>query len=145
MSSAAYKREYRAKNRERLNANKRRWYRENADQLRELARERTKGHRQALRAQAIEAYGGKCACCGEPDPAFLTFDHVNNDGAEHRRELFGSAETAGRARPQTSSKRFLYWLRDNDYPDSIQLHCANCQLGKVRGKGVCPHQKEVMA
>ena len=42
-------------------------------------------YRHKLRADAIEAYGSKCSCCGESESRFLTFDHINNDGAEHRR------------------------------------------------------------
>jgi hypothetical protein len=35
----------------------------------------------------LAAYGGKCVCCGEAEEAFLTLDHVNNDGKQHRAEL----------------------------------------------------------
>jgi hypothetical protein len=38
-----------------------------------------------IREDVIAAYGGRCACCGEFERDFLTLDHVNNDGAEHRR------------------------------------------------------------
>ena len=34
--------------------------------------------------RVLDHYGRACSCCGETEPAFLTIDHVNNDGAEHR-------------------------------------------------------------
>lgn len=83
-----------------------------------------KGVRDRLRKQVIDAYGGKCACCGESNPAFLSVDHINNDGAEHRRSV-----------------RHLYtWLRQNDFPkDGFQLLCFNCNCAKGI-YGICPHQ-----
>jgi hypothetical protein len=39
-----------------------------------------------LKEAAYKAYGGfRCACCGEAEPLFLSLDHVNNDGAAHRK------------------------------------------------------------
>src|SRR6266481_1243298 len=31
----------------------------------------------------IKAYGGKCICCGEAQPKFLTIDHVRGGGLKH--------------------------------------------------------------
>jgi hypothetical protein len=39
-----------------------------------------------LKEEVIEEYGGCCNCCGEPNLAFLTIDHIFNDGANHRGE-----------------------------------------------------------
>lgn len=84
-----------------------------------------------LRVELLAAYGGRCACCGEDTPEFLTVDHIRGNGAEHRRELM----TPGR-------KVLLYpWLRRNGYPkDNFQLLCANCNMAKGRGK-ICPHAR----
>ena len=38
-----------------------------------------------LRLKLIKGYGGKCACCDNNEPCFLTIDHINNDGADERR------------------------------------------------------------
>lgn len=83
-----------------------------------------------LQNSAILAYGGyKCACCGVTEPLFLNLDHVRNDGKSHR-EMLG---TLGGAK--------LYkWLRDNNYPEGFQVLCSNCNHGKSRNKGICPHQ-----
>ena len=83
----------------------------------------------------IAAYGGKCACCGEAEPKFLTIDHIFNDGSQHRKELFGS--TRGN---MFASGRLYRWLRQNGYPkDRFQLLCLNCNCAKGHW-GQCPHQ-----
>lgn len=85
-----------------------------------------------LRAEAIEAYGGACVCCGETTPEFLHLDHTNNDGAEHRREL----KQGGRG---SNSLIVLRWAKDNNWPDRLQLKCHNC--GMAEGfYGYCPHE-----
>ena len=42
-----------------------------------------------LRKRVLDAYGGKCALCGEDRLEKLTLDHVNADGREHRERLGG--------------------------------------------------------
>lgn len=102
---------------------------ETAAAYRAANRERRNAQRSArgkvLRLQAIQAYGGKCVCCGEKERAFLVFDHVNDDGAEHRKIV--------------SSAHMPWWLARNDYPDTIQLLCANCNTAKQWSPGGCPH------
>jgi hypothetical protein len=78
------------------------------------------------RLQCIEAYGGVCQCCGETNWAFLEFDHVDNDGAEHR------------------NIDMMRWMIQNNFPKSIQLLCSNCN--KAKGLyGECPHTKTATA
>ncbi len=75
------------------------------------------------------AYGGyKCACCGEKIHDFLTIDHTENNGRNHRREI------------GTSSNSLVYWLKKNNYPEGFQILCWNCQWGKLKNGGTCPHQ-----
>lgn len=78
------------------------------------------------RKQALEHYGNKCACCEEATYEFLTIDHINNDGAQHRRTDKGA-------------KQIYLWLRKNNYPDTFQILCYNCNCVKTNYKG-CPHQ-----
>ncbi len=82
---------------------------------------------QDLRDEVFAAYGGyKCQCCSETEPKFLQIDHVNNDGAEHRRQMKGGGN-------------HLYgWLKKNGYPVGFQVLCANCNRAKQFGP--CPHQ-----
>lgn len=83
-----------------------------------------------LKMDIINNYGGCCQCCGERRFAFLTIDHINNDGAKHRKELGFN-----------SSYWFYKWLQNNNYPkENLQLLCYNCNLGK-RKLGYCPHEK----
>jgi hypothetical protein len=84
-------------------------------------------YRVQLRAAAIEAYGGKCACCGEAEEAFLCIDHVDGGGNAHRRSF-------------VSTTGLLAWLRENEYPAGFQLLCANCNMAKERPGG-CPHNR----
>ena len=85
--------------------------------------------RRKLRDDTLEIYGGKCACCGETQDEFLTFDHVNNDGNEWRRQ------TGIRG-----SYAMCRWLRDNGWPTDYQILCFNCNIGKHINGGVCPHK-----
>lgn len=79
------------------------------------------------RSEAITRYGSRCACCGEDNELFLTFDHIENDGAEHRRAI------------GDGGKYLLCWIKKNHYPDCIQLLCYNCNCAKGF-YGVCPHK-----
>lgn len=81
------------------------------------------------------AYGGyQCACCGEEIRHFLTLDHINNDGAAHRKEVFGDS------RASAGSHRSLYcWIIKNNFPSIFQVLCMNCNWGKRMNGGVCPH------
>jgi hypothetical protein len=66
------------------------------------------------RLKCIAEYGSKCTCCGEDNWAFLEFDHINNDGAEHRK----------------ITKNMPRWLIENNFPSTIQLLCSNCNKAK---------------
>jgi len=83
----------------------------------------------ALRREIVAAYGGKCACCGEREIAFLELDHSKDDGAAHRKKI-------GRG-----SKACYAWLKKRGFPrDGYQLLCANCNQGRKRNGGICPHR-----
>jgi len=84
-----------------------------------------------LQDEAMMAYGGyKCVCCGETEPLFLTLDHINNDGKEHRKEVKNWAGAG-----------MYKWAKDHGYPPIFQVLCFNCNLGKRRNHGICPHQE----
>jgi len=81
-----------------------------------------------MRHEAILAYGGyRCACCKVREAMFLTIDHINNDGARHRRRVGVSV-------------RFFQWLKRNGYPKGFQVLCSNCNQGRHRNGGICPHK-----
>lgn len=85
---------------------------------------------QEVKREVIEHYGGCCACCGETDVRFLSLDHKNGDGAEHRKQL-----------ARASGSRIWYWARNNGYPPIFQVLCYNCNFAKGR-KHQCPHQSD---
>jgi hypothetical protein len=98
---------------------------------------RSDASRQQKRA-VIEHYGGRCACPGCPTPdvedAFLTMDHMNNDGNRHR--LY--------TRAMSGTRRIYDWItrqvkRTGVWPSGFQVLCGNCNCGKRMNGGVCPH------
>lgn len=82
-----------------------------------------------IRQEVIAQYGGKCACCGETEPVFLSIDHINGGGRKHIKSIGGN---------------FYGWLRRNNYPRGFQVLCFNCNYGKYKNGGVCPHQSSKM-
>jgi len=78
------------------------------------------------REKVIKHYGSRCKCCGETKIEFLEMDHINNDGAAHRRKL-GYPSMYG-------------WIVKNNYPKTFQILCSNCNMSKGR-YGYCPHKK----
>lgn len=103
-----------------------RWYTEN----RERIRAQTAAKHRERKIRVLQAYGGRCACCGEANLGLLTLDHVQGDGAAHRREL----------RHGKTSIRIYHWAEENGYPDKLQVLCWNCNSGSWHNKGTCPHK-----
>ena len=87
--------------------------------------DRTTARRRAVRAKVVRELGGKCQCCGETTPVFLTIDHVQNDGAKDRQ----------------TARHLLYKriLTEGCPPDRYQILCWNCNSAKALGG--CPHQR----
>ena len=83
---------------------------------------------QAVKDEVYAAYGGYiCACCGETEKAFLSIDHIYNDGAEHkRRENLQTGEQMHR------------WIKRHNFPPGFQVLCMNCNWGKRMNNGICP-------
>jgi hypothetical protein len=77
----------------------------------------------------LNAYGNRCACCGELEPRFLTIDHINNDGPKHRKSLGIGA-----------GAKFYKWVVRNKFPSFLQLLCWNCNQGRRLNHGICPHK-----
>ncbi len=94
--------------------------------------QKIKVREQELKDIVYTKYGGyHCACCGEETKQFLTLDHVENNGAVHRKQL------------KSRAPKMLYrWIIKNNFPTSFQVLCYNCNCGKARNNGVCPHKQE---
>lgn len=77
--------------------------------------------------EVFNKYGNECICCGESNLKFLTIDHINQDGAEHRKQ-------------DPSSVTLYRWLKKHNYPDGFQVMCFNCNMGRNINGGICPHK-----
>lgn len=81
--------------------------------------------REQLRAQVIEAYGGRCNCpgCHVVHAELLTVDHVNGDG-HHRLN-------------RRSTRDIYLWIIRHGFPPEFQLLCGSCNLAKS-DRDKCP-------
>lgn len=112
---------FRENNRERLNLKQKVRYKNNRIYYMSKEHER----QAAAKKAAFDYYGRLCACCGEDFPLFLTIDHINGGGSQHRREV-------------GTGSHIYVWLKLNGYPPGFRTLCWNCQWGAARNGGVCP-------
>lgn len=96
-------------------------------------------HRARYKHEALAHYCGgivrcQCAGCNVTIEKFLTLDHINNDGAEHRKQLSGNGKNKAWVPMYT-------WARKNGYPSIFRVLCYNCNCGRHLNKGVCPHME----
>lgn len=117
------------------NENRRNFFATNPDAVAE-ERLRQKGYRNSVKDKVFEHYGQHCVCCGESERTFLTLDHINNDGAEHRRQLSAQSN----ARLTSPDKVWRNVIKDN-FPNTFQILCYNCNCGKRDNGGTCPHEE----
>jgi hypothetical protein len=78
-----------------------------------------------IKRDVLTHYGnGNCACvrCGFSDMRALSIDHINGDGAKHRKELSDNPEK------RYTGLRMYKWIQDNKYPDGFRTLCLNCQF-----------------
>ncbi len=90
-----------------------------------------------LRLEALAAYSKgemRCQCecgCTEDREVYLELDHVNNDGADHRRAICGTKQASS---TWVRALKRLGW--PNDPP--IRTLCCKCNVGRQRNCGQCP-------
>jgi hypothetical protein len=79
-----------------------------------------------LKNEVMTHYGnGKAACvrCGYDNIGALDIDHINGDGAEHRK------------REDVKTRSFYAWLKQNNFPEGFQTLCSNCnQIKAIENK-----------
>lgn len=140
-NSKEYNRLYYLKNKEKVIAKNRKWAINHKDFLKEyskkrflsnsnLDKEKIKAKNLRYRIEVLNHYSNGlicCNCCGERNLEFLTLDHINNDGAKHRKEI-------------TKGNSVIHWVRANNFPEGFQVLCMNCNWAKSKYHG-CPHKK----
>jgi hypothetical protein len=83
-----------------------------------------------LRNIVLNHYGKFCRCCGETNTKFLTLDHIDNGGNQHRKKVGNGIQ-------------YWRWFIKNEFPDGFQVLCYNCNCGRYRNNGVCPHKDTI--
>lgn len=104
------------------NARAREWNRLNRDHVRAVAVARNAKYKKMV----YDHYGMECTCCGVTEEAFLTIDHINKNGKEHREQVGNGAA-------------FYKWIIDFGYPSDLRVLCMNCNYGGRR-RPICPHK-----
>jgi hypothetical protein len=91
-------------------------------------RERSNRYAKAYTAKCREAvyreYGG-CYCCGIVEPRFLTVDHIDRNG--------------WRDRAENSTSIYVRLVALGFPRDNFRVACYNCNNGRERNGGICPH------
>lgn len=119
-------RQWRERNPDKVKAAWKRNYRKNSPKYRAYEIAKIK----RIKAEVFAAYGGfVCQCCGCVGEPFMTLDHINDDGKEHRAIVGNGSRT-------------YKWLHKHGCPAGIvQVLCYNCNFGKKHNGGVCPHKQ----
>lgn len=139
----SYKKQYYTSSSDKLKEKAKKYYQLHKEEAIRKACEWAKVHRdkrreyvhrakQKLKLEVMSHYSqGKiqCACCGERHQEFLTIDHMNNEGAKHRRS------------DSEVRNSFYSWLKKQGFPKGYQVLCFNCNWAKGVF-GICPHQIE---
>jgi hypothetical protein len=60
---------------------------------------------------------------------FLQVDHINGGGGKHKRSM--------------NNQSIYRWLVEHNFPAGFQILCSNCNIGRYKNGGVCPHQVKV--
>jgi hypothetical protein len=94
------------------------------DKNRELVRQKENDRKLRQKLLFIEMYGGKCLCCGEIRPEFLTVDHIK-----------------GQKRTKRETKPFVKAIKEYS-PNVYRILCFNCNQA-IGYYGYCPHQQNV--
>ena len=75
-----------------------------------------KNYKIKLKQLVFQQYGEECVSCHIKIINYLTIDHIDNSGANHRKEIGSDIYT---------------WLKKNNYPkNNFQILCYNCNYIK---------------
>lgn len=115
---------YYEKNRNEVRTRAARWKIEHPEYVTQYNAEYNAQYYEGTRQEVFNHFGWECSCCGSTDDP--TIDHVNGDGAKHRREVFG----------RNTGVKFYQYLVMNDFPDDYELQtlCGPCNYSKRKGE-----------
>lgn len=85
-------------------------------------------HKDKLLNEFFDHYGHACTCCGEADKRFLSIEHLLGGGNAHKRKL-----------KRSSVDSTIRDIRNSGWPPIYTTLCFNCNFGKWRMGGTCPH------
>lgn len=91
-------------------------------------REYTKVWNNGNRMKVLSYYSNgkfECVCCGENTLEFLTINHIDGGGRQHKKSTGG---------------HIYEWLIRNEFPEGFNVLCMNCNFADGM-YGVCPHVK----
>lgn len=120
---------YYSNNKKKFNAYYREYWNKNKFIRGPMNKEYSRQRYRELRKEVFDGLGGEtpsCVCCGESELLFLSIDHKNGGGREHRKNL--------------SSIKYLESILGD--LSKYQLLCHNCNMTKGL-YGQCPHKMEV--
>lgn len=84
--------------------------------------------RKKIRLLVIAHYSNnenKCACCNQDNIDFLTIDHINGGGNQHRKS--------------TGMGQLALWLYNHGLPEGYRILCYNCNNNMWKNGGKCVH------
>lgn len=106
------------------------WIANNIEKVRCQAKLRARKRTKLIADTVFEEYGNRCQCCGVTERTFLMFDHINNDGNTHRKELGGRG----------GYHLYRTLVKEGFPKDRVQILCANCNHSKRMNDGICIHK-----
>ena len=113
----AYQRKYREEHKAELSV----WHKEYYQKNRASSLAYNKERHKSLKMQVLNQYSitqyPSCAKCGIDDVDVLCIDHINGDGAAHRKHI-------------KSGNHLYTWLITNNFPEGYQVLCHNCNWKK---------------
>lgn len=138
--SKEWQKAYYQKNKERIKKKSSDWRAKNPDKVKlnnkssdpVKRKASTKRYRDKLKSTVLQAYGGKCECCGENASQFMALDHVNGDGNKMRKE---------KTHPIGGNPLYV-WIIKKGFPKIFRLLCHNCNFAITHGR-TCPHKSDV--
>lgn len=102
-------------------------------------------YRDRIKREILTHYSTKdypvCKRCGFLDVDCLVLDHINDDGARHRKEIGVNGRDAAIAKGGTRMYEAIHRLGEDNYPTDLQVLCANCNTKKQITK-VQSHRKD---